>query len=184
MPTPNLSQTRADSPLNTPLPEVETSLTSAEVIERLRTASKRGRLPGFESPVQGGDFRVAAHGTPFDGVVLGRTEAGRVRFEVRRLWMWPVVFAVLLVVSVWPGVYFVDKLIPGEWGWIPTWWWYVPLTALPAPFAWRIAMRRSAASIATSAREGVSKIAAELGGKVAGGGGEGEAGSGDQAMPR
>jgi hypothetical protein len=76
------------------------------------------------------------------------------------------VFAVILIATVWPGVHFMDGLIPASWGWIPTWWWYMPVTALPLPWVWAGLMKRSRASIRASAEEAVGKIAGEVGGRV------------------
>jgi hypothetical protein len=152
------------------LPSVVTELSAEDVVKRLDVASRRGRLAGFERGAGDVLFTVAAHGHPFDGVVSARYVAagagGRLTFETRMLRKLPVIFAVVLVATVWPGVHFMDQLIPGEWGWIPTWWWYIPVTALPIPFAWRKLMARSRASIAEAAREAVGKVAIEIGGRV------------------
>src|SRR5262249_52786554 len=146
--------------LSGPLPLVATPLTAEQVRERLLTASKRGRLPGFHNG--GAAFAVAAHGHPFDGVMSGRWRDGKLVFESRMLRRMPRVFAATLILTVWPGVYLMDQLIPGEWGWIPTWWWYLPITAIPIPWMWRSLMRKSRASIDASAREAIGKIAAEV----------------------
>lgn len=145
---------------------VFTDLPVEAIRERLATASKRGRLAGYQAPVEGADLAVAAHGAPFDATLRARLSEGALRFELRPLWRMPGIFIAALVLGVWPGVLVMDSLIPGEWGWIPTWWWYVPLTALPAPFAWRTAWRKSKSSWDVSAREMIAKIAGELGGRV------------------
>jgi len=155
------------------LPEVDVHLTADEVRARLLEASRRGRLPGFEpgEPGAGVLFRVAAFGNPIDSrleAVADPAEPGRVRLRFRRRLepRTPVILAVVLAATVWPGVYFMDQLIPGEWGWIPTWWWYLPLTVIPIPFAWRAVMRRAHDTGHESACRAVAQIAAELGGKV------------------
>lgn len=146
--------------------EIATSQGSEAIVERLTTASRRGRLAGFER--RGGDvlFVVDAFGSPFDGVVEARWQGdasgGRLRFALRMKRRLPVIFAVVLAATVWPGVYFTDQLIPGEWGWIPTWWWYLPLTVVPIPWVWRGAMRKSRAAMEASAKEAIAKVRAEL----------------------
>jgi hypothetical protein len=150
---------------------VYSRLPTAEVVSRLDRASRRGRLAGFRAyPGDGVLFSVELPGHPFDGVLEARAreEGGGTRLELRTrmLLRMPVVFALVLIATVWPGVYFMDRLIPGEWGWIPqigtwwpgTWWWYVPLTALPLPFVWRALMRRSKAALDKAAEEMVAKI--------------------------
>lgn len=151
-----------------PLPSIRCGLSEQEVLERLGTASRRGRLAGFAARPAGATFAVAAHGSPFDSVLLAAVDAaaGRITFRLEMLKKVPVIFAVLLVATVWPGVLLMDSLIPGEWGWIPTWWWYVPLTVLPIPWAWRGAMKKSRASSHASALEMIKRIASELGGTV------------------
>ncbi len=170
------SDARARSETSTPdalrhsaeerLPSVKVSLGRDAVIDRLRTASKRGRLPGFEAPASGTDFCVAAHGNPFDALLAGTIEHDAIRFELRPLHKLPAIFAIILVATVWPGVYFMDALIPGEWGWIPTWWWYLPITVLPIPWVWRSARRRSRAATLASAHEAIARIAKELDAQV------------------
>jgi hypothetical protein len=148
-----------------PLPRIATPLSAEQVVDRLRTASKRGRMPGFAA---GGQslFSVAAHGQPFDGVLRGDLRNGHLEFSLRMLQKLPIIFAVVLALTIWPGVELMDGLIPGEWGWIPTWWWYIPITVLPIPWMWRNLMRRSRTAMHTRAIEAISKIAAETDGKV------------------
>jgi len=148
------------------LPSVRFSLSGAEVLERLRTASKRGRLAGFEAGQAETGFIVAAHGNPFDAQLHGRIDGGFVRFDLKPLHRLPIIFAIILIATVWPGVHFMDALIPGEWGWIPTWWWYLPVTALPIPWVWRNMQRRSRAAVLASAQEAIRKIAKEVDGTV------------------
>lgn len=162
------------------LPAVRTPLTPEEILSRLDQASRRGRLPGFVRGGHGGLFAAAAFGQPFDKVLVATATPApgggtALAFRTKLLPKMPAVFAVILALTVWPGVRIMDQLIPASWGWIPTWWWYIPLTVLPIPFAWRAAMRKSNASAAESARSAIDQIAQETGGSVAGP---------DQATPR
>lgn len=163
------------------LPVIRSPLGVDAVLERLRTASKRGRLAGFSAPARAvplADFQVNAFGTPFEADLIGRipsdaptdnpsTGPSTIRFELRprRKGLW--LFAAGLVLSVWPGVLIVDSMIPGEWGWPTTWWWYIPLTALPIPWALRAVWRKTITTTTASAREMIEKIRAEVDGTVA-----------------
>jgi hypothetical protein len=145
------------------------------VLDRLDTASRRGRLAGFiKAPTAGVMFAAAAHGSPFEGVLEARGEPAdggtRLRFEARLLRKFPAIFAGVLAFTIWPGVYFTDELVaqflPGLWSPWVTYSWYLPLTILPIPWVWRAAMRKSRRTMTEHAGETIAKIAKELGGRV------------------
>lgn len=158
------------------LPAVSCALTPAGVLERLATASRRGRLAGFENHAEpnGVLFSVAAFGQPFDGVLNARGEAGAggttLRFEERVLRRNPAIFVLALAFTVWPGVYFMDQLmiqfLPGVRDAVPTAWWYLPITVVPIPWLWRTVMRRTRAAVRASALHSIERIAAELDGRL------------------
>lgn len=148
---------------------IRTSLHAGEILDRLDQAARRGKLAGFTKGGCGGLFSVETHGHPYDGDLIasanfGQPYDGRITFQFRLRRKMPVIFAILLLATIWPGVYFMDQLIPGEWGLIRTEWWYLPLTILPIPWMWRTLMRRSLASNRTMAEEAIAKMATELGG--------------------
>jgi hypothetical protein len=160
------------------LPRVECALGANEIRARLSAASKRGRLPGFENHKSGGVlFSVSAFGQPFDGILEARTVDGTdaattlLRFECRVARRMLLMFAAALLVTVWPGVYFMDQLMiqlaPGWREALPaTWVWYLPLTVLPIPWLWVSVMRRTRRSVAESARTTIDRIAREVDGRV------------------
>ncbi len=160
------------------LPRVECALGANEVLARLSAASKRGRLPGFENHNAGGVlFSVSAFGQPFDGILEARALDGTaaattlLRFECRLVRRMPLIFAAALLLTVWPGVYFMDQLMiqlaPGWREAMPaTWVWYLPLTVLPIPWLWASMMRRTRRSVAESARSAIERIAREVDGRV------------------
>ena len=155
---------------NQTLPTIETDLSSDEVRTRLLTLSKRGKLPGFEKDVPGALCSVAAHGAPFDFELRVHHESGKLSFECRLLPIMPRIFALLLIVAIWPGLPLTDSFL-SSFDWyngmlgsigIKTWHWYLPLTILPAPFAYRGAIKKSRASAHESAIEQIEKIQSVL----------------------
>ncbi len=149
-----------------PLPSIETPHSGDEIRERLRAMSKRGKLPGFEPDEPGALCSVAAHGTPFDSKLLLHLRDGVLSFECRVLPMMPRVFVLLLVITVWPGLPLTETFL-SSFDWynglmgsigIETWHWYLPLTTLPAPFAYLGAMKKSCQSAHGSALEAIEKI--------------------------
>ncbi len=99
--------------------------------------SLKGKLPGYEQ-LGASRFKVALFGNPFDGDLIATiepTEAGStITFTTKLHAKGPIVLIVSIVLSIWPGVMLTDSLIPGSWGWWPTWMWYLPLTILPLPY--------------------------------------------------
>lgn len=155
---------------NQQLPEVQTTLSESEVRDRLRTLSKRGKLPGYEATEANAVCSVAAHGSPFDAKLSLHLENGRLTFRLSLLQIMPGVFALLLIVAVWPGLPLTDSFL-SSFDWynglmgsigIKTWHWYLPLTILPAPFAFRSAIAKSRSSAHESALEQIEKIRAVL----------------------
>ncbi|MCA9274672.1 MAG: hypothetical protein KDA29_01460 [Phycisphaerales bacterium] len=152
------------------LPTVPTSLTGDEVRSRLKAMSKRGKLPGFEPEEPGALCSVAAHGTPFDSKLLIRIDGGDLSFECEMNRLMPCIFAVLLVVTVWPGLPLTSTFLT-SFDWynsimasigIQTWHWYLPLTILPVPFAFRSALMKSRRSAHESALEAIEKVRSVL----------------------
>lgn len=166
-----------------PLPLLDVPMSPDEVIARLDTASRRGRLPGFRARPPGALFQTDAWGTPFDSDLFahaGTLDAGvRLKFDVRLRRRLPSIYAVLLVLTVWPGAPLTDSLLrmwfdwyhrltqidffqTGSFEWF-TYAWYIPLCVPPLPFMWKGWMRRSHMSARVSALEMIAKIAGELG---------------------
>lgn len=116
-------------------------------------------------------FSAEVIGSPFDGVLEAQAETiprgTRLRFQARTEPRRLVLFAVGLILSIWPGVYFMDQLmiqvLPGVRNALPTSWWYIPLTVVPLPWLVHAAIRRTRRSIHESALLLIERIAAELG---------------------
>lgn len=153
------------------LPTITTSLDRDAVLGKLTKLSKNGKLAGFESDGEYCLATVAAHGTPFDSEMLIRHENGRVLFELKMLSMMPRIFALLLIITIWPGLPLTDGFL-ASFTWysdfeastgIKTWYWYLPLTILPAPFAWKSSISKSKLSAQQSAIETIDSLRKALG---------------------
>ena len=160
------------------LASIETGLSEAEVVERLRTMSKRGRLPGFES--EGARlFRATAQGAYFDRMLVGRVQregsASRLRFRMMTAWAVPAIVGTVLAVTIWPGVWLTDSMLVTYWAWYgeqtsKMWWltyaWYVPLTVIPLPWACRKAWDKNNEAARASAVELIERMSGALDGRV------------------
>ena len=169
------------------LPRLRTSLSDAEILDRLGRASRRGKLAGFHAGAPAGaagpgalGFWLDTFGQYFDRRLTVRAvdasnppsgQAGPARllcFENRvkpfRVWA----FWVICILSIWPGVLLVHSMMATYFGWYPrAFWitcaWYLPLSAGPVPLMWRSAWRKSAAVADAEARLSIGRIAQHLG---------------------
>ncbi len=151
--TPHEQQPPAVAPaskLPVPLPSLRSSLSVAQIIDRLARESKRGRLAGFRHLNQHDGSSPAAAVTAFGGVYdydliirplpLGPQQSGsRVEFELRLLRKMPAVAILLFIFSIVPGLQLTHSMLSIYFSWytIQTWWWYLPLVLLSAPFMWK-----------------------------------------------
>jgi hypothetical protein len=153
---------------------VRTSVSTQEVCSKLDAAASRGRLPGLVlNGRQSALFSITDFGHPFEGVLIARRDSlNDLRFETRLKPIGPALFAIVLVLAVWPGLLLTDSMLRVYFSWydIPTWWWYLPLTVPSSPWAWRSAIRKSRESVHQRAQELIGKVAAEVGGTVLPGG--------------
>lgn len=151
------------------LPSVRTPLNAEEIASRAARLSRNGKLPGYEpSP---GLFSCAAFGAPFDYRLVATHGPDGLVFRAHRLAKLPVIYAVVLAVTVWPGVLLTDSLLKSWFAWYPgawwvTWSWYIPLTLFPIPWIWRSIARKSRASALVHAHEQIGTIASAVDGEV------------------
>ena len=157
------------------LPALSSHLTPDQILTRLEQAARRGKLPGFSCGAGHGDreaplFTITDFGTPFESVLEVRAEknaaaAGtRLRLRSRLKPLFPWIFALSLVVTVWPGVWLTDSLVRTYFSGydIRTWIWYLPLTAPFCPWAFWKAVKRSRGSAAADLADLIPRIAAEI----------------------
>lgn len=142
-----------------------------EAINACDALSRAGKLPGFKrtSPTSG-EARV--FGQPFDRDVLvsaiDAPSGSVVRLSTRPRRKIPVLFAIVGVATVWPGVWLTDSLImtyfSGASNWVvKTWMWYLPLAIIPLPFAARSMWRKSRESASAHFAELQQRIASTVG---------------------
>jgi hypothetical protein len=160
--------------LNETFPEIRTNMKPDEVGDTLRKMSKRGKLAGYQASDRVGSAVADAHGTPFDSDLLitwgTQDDETQVSFGISMRRKMPIVFALILVITIWPGLPLTDSFMQ-SFGWyerlmgesIETWMWYLPMTVLPAPFVWRTSIMKSKASAYQHALETVEKIRVALG---------------------
>lgn len=148
------------------LAPISTALTANEVNARLLKLSKSGKLPGYEGKPDNALAAVAAHGIPFDSKLYIRHDSGQLSFEVKLIQTMPILFLVMIIVSIWPGLPLTDAFM-NSFQWyerfqsstgVQTWYWYLPLTVVPAPFMWKSAIAKSNGSAKVSAIEAIEKI--------------------------
>ena len=177
-PSPPPSPEPATDPTRVPLPVLRTDLNDAAIRDRLMKLAKQGEFPGYDPKPDDGVFLADAQGTPFDYDLIGRTStgaAGRVlTMEMRLRRKLPVVFLIVLVFTIWPGLPVTDSLLVTyfRWyerlvdGWFSTWMWYLPLTVLPAPWMWKGWMDKSRSSATEHAHLQAERIRGALGAAV------------------
>ncbi len=166
-------------PLTGPLPGVRSGLLAAEILSRLNTVSRRGKLAGYVAR-GAAKIEVAAFGEPFDHDLRGVIEASsgvggegavggsEIRFSLHMRPKLPVIYVLLIAVSVWPGVWLTHSMLVTYFSWytIQTWWWYIPLTV--GPLFWMVPrmITKSRVAVRVSALEQIKKIGAAVDGVV------------------
>ncbi|MBX3357043.1 MAG: hypothetical protein KF745_01315 [Phycisphaeraceae bacterium] len=149
---------------------IRTRADASGAVALLDAMARRGKLAGFEAGGGDGVFRVRDFGHPFESELVARAERvdGWTEFTLRRRLRpaMPWVFGLMLVATIWPGVWLTDSMLATYFGWyrgIETWWWYLPLTVPAAPWAMWSAIRKSCAAGDNEAAIVVGKIEAALG---------------------
>lgn len=159
-----------DKATTSSLPTIQTDLQGEAIKEKLASMSKKGKLPGFDGSSTNGLASVAAHGTPFDSMLIIDHRDGALSFELKLLQQMPTVFIILLIITIWPGLPLTDGFL-SSFQWyerfeantgVKTWYWYMPLTIFPAPFAIIGSLKKSKHSAQQSALETIEKIQSQL----------------------
>lgn len=165
MPDP-ATRSSGQSPDN-PLPTLRCALDAPEILARLDALARRGKLAGFEK-LAPDSFLLDAFGNPFDhdlSATIAVSGGGSsepistISFSLRMRRRLPIIFAIVCLLTIEPGQYFIDQMIPGTWGWIDTQLWYYPLAIIPLPFMWRSWLKKGRASAIDHAHEQIGKVA-------------------------
>jgi hypothetical protein len=150
------------------LPVLATKLQRDEVLKKLEIAARKGKLAGFEKHDGPETFEVEAFSTPFDHLLLATatqdSTGTRLSFRLHMLRKSPAIFAVIIVLSIWPGLPLTHSMLLTYFSWyshVATWVtaaWYLPLTVLP--FAWMIprSLKKSGKEAREAAREQILKL--------------------------
>lgn len=169
-PSPSVAATAAG-----PLPAIDSPLAVEEVLSRLGALAKRGKLAGFARSASPDLFEVSAFGPPFDYRLIAAAERApsgtRLRFRIALMKKLPIIFALVVIVSIWPGVWLTDSMLRTYFSWYTmSFWgtcaWYMPLTVLPLPWMWKKMVVGSRAAANADARELIGKIAGAIEGRV------------------
>lgn len=148
--------------------QISSSFSPAETLDRIRTLSRRGKLPNFttDPTANAMNFTVAAFGHPFDHVlratITPASGGSTVTCSVAMAMRVPLIMAVVLVLTIWPGVWLTDSMLKTYFtGYdFNTWLWYIPLTVLPIPFMWRKWHQQSVRQAVEHANESIEQIRA------------------------
>lgn len=163
-------------PSDAALRSVDVAISPPEIIRVLDARALKGKLPGFTTRSDGPLFSTAAFASPFDHELLayGAAEAGKTRltFRLRMLPKLPAIMAVVLVVTLWPGVWVTHSMLATYFDWyrINIWWtcaWYVPMTIGPLPWMWTKWVKGSRRQAEDHAREVIDDIVSWTGAAAA-----------------
>lgn len=153
-------------------PVVSAPIAPKDAMRALDRASKQGNLPGFEQRSDN-QFRALVYGEPFDreliGTISAESDGCRIDSELRLLLKMPVLSVVLVVVSIWPGVWLTDSMVQTYFASYPnSFWvtaaWYLPLTVIPLPWALRTMWRKSERVAKEELIKTIEKIERAIGG--------------------
>lgn len=154
-----------------PLPSLPTSLTQAEVLARLLSLAKRGKLAGFAQRSDGPDFETEAHGTMFDFRLEATLNTGHgashLQFALRPVWKTPIFIAIVTILAAGPGLWLTHSMMLTYFSWyhLSLFWtavWYEGLTIIPMPWILLRAWQKSRTAATEHAKETIAKIAAAL----------------------
>src|SRR5262245_37853803 len=156
------------------LPALATRLGREEILRRLDGAARRGKLAGFV--VGSGDdlFEVEAFSAPFEHVLVARMGGGPgapLTFRLRVLRKVPIIFAVVLVLTLWPGLPLTHSMLVLYFSWyrlgpVGTAAWYLPMTVLPVLWWLPRAVKKSRAEGAAAAKEQIIRLRELLDGSL------------------
>ncbi len=153
------------------LPSITSQYPPAEILRRLNLAARRGRMAGFQEEPAPALFSVEAFATPFEHKLLATASATgtatRLDFRAVMLPRVPAIFAVVIILSIWPGVWMTHSMLVTWFSWYPskewiTWAWYLPLTVVPLPWYVLKSLKKSRDEAHADALSQIERLAKEL----------------------
>lgn len=144
---------------------ITTSQPIKAVADKAQQLARKGKLPGFER--RGDAFTFAGFGEPFDYVVTARPDANGISFHASVHRKLPLVFAVVILLSIWPGSWLTDSMLRSYFTWYNfaswiTYAWYIPLTVVPLLWIIPRMARKSRQAAFAHAQEQIQTLRAAL----------------------
>jgi hypothetical protein len=144
---------------------IATSQPIKAVTEKAQQLSRKGKLPGFER--RGDAFHFAGFGEPFDYVVSARADANGISFHGAMHRKMPLIFAIVIAISIWPGSWLTDSMLRSYFTWYNyaewvTYAWYIPLTVLPLLWMIPRMVRKSRVAAYSHAQEQIETLRTAL----------------------
>jgi len=149
------------------LPSLTVPLPSDEILKRLDAAARRGNLAGFKNHASEYLFEVEAYTQPFDHRLLAKAAGAdggtRLSFRPRMFRKAPLIFAISIVFTIWPGLPLTHSMLVTYFRWYHwssaiTAAWYLPLTVLPLLWWVPRAIRKSRAGAVEAAKEQILRL--------------------------
>ena len=161
------------------LPRVITPMSAADLQKALSLRAKQGKLAGYARQTERA-FTLDAAGGIYERTLSAtiisdsadQDDHTEIWFEGKLKRTIPIVVIVVLVFTIWPGVWLTDSILSTWFGWyrLGIWWtsaWYIPLTLLAVPAFWA-QFKKSERESWDDAHKAIEKIARVGDGEVAG----------------
>lgn len=161
------------------LPRVVSPMPASDLQKALSLRAKQGKLAGYQKQAERG-FTLDAAGGIYERTLIAtiisdtadKDEHTEIWFEGKLKRTIPIVVIVVLVFTLWPGVWLTDSILSTWFGWyrLGIWWtsaWYIPLTLLAVPAVWA-QFKKSERESWEDAHKAIEKIARVGDGEVVG----------------
>lgn len=161
------------------LPRVISNMGAGQLQNALSLRAKQGKLAGYQKQTER-SFTLDAAGGIYERTLIAtiisdtadKDEHTEIWFEGKLKRTIPIVVIVVLVFTLWPGVWLTDSILSTWFNWyrLGIWWtsaWYIPLTLLAVPAVWA-QFKKSERESWEDAHKAIEKIARVGDGEVVG----------------
>jgi hypothetical protein len=161
------------------LPRVISPMPASDLQQALSQRAKQGKLAGYQKQSER-TFTLDAAGGIYERTLIAtiisdtadKDEHTEIWFEGKLKRTIPIVVIVVLVFTLWPGVWLTDSILSTWFNWyrLGIWWtsaWYIPLTLLAVPAFWA-QFKKSERESWEDAHKAIEKIARVGDGEVVG----------------